>query len=676
MNSTNRTVVFLGVALGSVLLATAVHFISRPPAVEGYSEVGQDFFPDFKDPLKATELSVVKYDADAKESQSFSVRKNDAGLWTIPSHHDYPAEAAERLARTAASMIGIRKVAIRSRSKDDWARYGVADPSEEVAATVAASTDEGAAADPRGTRLTLKDGSGNSLVDLIVGPAVEGQDQQYYVRQPEKNTVFIAKLNVDLSTKFADWIEPDLLKVNQPDVNNVVVNRYSVDEQQGEIVPGEVLTFSKERNATKWNLDGLNTETEQVKESAITDLVRNLDQLKIVGVRPKPAGLNADLTVSSEVAQNPLMRQVLQADMARQGFFIARGPDNTVKLVSNEGELVAGTSNGVRYTLYFGEIARGSASDIETGLTSTPEGEEKKADDAAKETAPDADAPPKTDDAEAEKGPRRYLLVKVDYDEALLGGKPEAPVAPEKPAILNDAAAPGDAAGTEKAAESVPADAPAPDAAKPVEATPETPPDTPVPDAAPTAPPTETPAPGSCDEPAAAAPAQTDAATPAPQEPATVAAEPPATTPAPAAAPPAEGQPTDAAATPAAETAPAADPAAPTQPPADPKAEAQKQYDQAIAEYEAAKAGHESAVKAWEDRVKEGKKRVKELSTRFSGWYYVITAESFEKFQLSRDGAVEPKSATPAPGAEGGAGLPGGLPPGLSIPGFPGAPGN
>jgi len=81
-------------------------------------------------------------------------------------------------------------------------------------------------------------------------------------------------------------------------------------------------------------------------------------------------------------------------------------------------------------------------------------------------------------------------------------------------------------------------------------------------------------------------------------------------------------------------------------------------------------------VKAWEDRVKEGKKRVKELSTRFSGWYYVITAESFEKFQLSREGSVEPKTATPAPGADGGAGLPGGLPPGLSIPGLPGAPGN
>jgi hypothetical protein len=51
-------------------------------------------FSEFKDPLKATSLSVIKYDADAKEPLNFSVKQNDKGLWVIPSHHDYPAEAA------------------------------------------------------------------------------------------------------------------------------------------------------------------------------------------------------------------------------------------------------------------------------------------------------------------------------------------------------------------------------------------------------------------------------------------------------------------------------------------------------------------------------------------------------------------------------------------------------
>jgi len=399
MNTFSRTMIFVAVAAGAVLLATAVHFASRPSSIDGVSDVGQLFFPEFQDPLKATELSVVKFDTEEKAPQSFSVKKNDAGKWVIPSHHDYPAEAAERLARTAASMIGIKKVAVTSRNKDDWDRYGVEDPSSDTMAPA------GKEEPIHGTRLTLKDSSGNALVDLIVGKAVEGREKHFYVRQPEKNNTFIAKLDVELSTKFADWIEPDLLKVSQNDVRHVLVDRYSVDENEGTIVQGEQIEFNKNATTSKWTLTGLDEANEKVKDSAINDLVRNLDQLKIVGVREKPAGLNADLTVSDEVAQNPLLRQVLQADMAQKGFFVARGPDKKIRLVSNEGELIAGTGTGVRYTLYFGEIARGSAKDIETGLNEKADAEKPAEGDASKEgeAAKEGDAAKKEEKPEAKK---------------------------------------------------------------------------------------------------------------------------------------------------------------------------------------------------------------------------------------------------------------------------------
>lgn len=696
MNTFSRTMIFVAVAAGAILLATAVHFANRPSSIDGVSDVGQQFFPEFQDPLKATELSVVKFDTEEKAPQSFSVKKNDAGKWVIPSHHDYPAEAAERLARTAASMIGIKKVAVTSRNKDDWDRYGVEDPSSDTMAPA------GKEEPIHGTRLTLKDSSGNALVDLIVGKAVEGREKHFYVRQPEKNNTFIAKLDVELSTKFADWIEPDLLKVSQNDVRHVLVDRYSVDENEGTIVQGEQIEFNKDATTSKWTLTGLDEATEKVKDSAINDIVRNLDQLKIVGVREKPAGLNADLTVSDEVAQNPLLRQVLQADMAQKGFFVARGPDKKIRLVSNEGELIAGTGTGVRYTLYFGEIARGSAKDIETGLNekadaekpaegdASKEGEAAKVGDTAKkEEKPEAPKPPGE-----ESGPRRYLLVRVDYDESLLGPKPEEPKAPEKPAILNDAPAadPNAAKPAENpapGAEAVVPDAPKPEDTKPEEPKPAEPKTDDVPAVEPKT--AETPdAPkadqGSCDEQPAAAvePAQepVPATTTPAQDPAPV-AEPAVTAPEvtsaqDAAAPlaPAATE-TPAAVTPAPQegTAPAADAAkpagqdaAPQQPPVDPRAEAEKQYKQALGEYEAAKAAHKDAVKEWEDRAKDGKKRAKDLSDRFSAWYYVISAESFEKFQLSRAASVEPKdaAANPEPGA-----------PPFSIPGLtPPIPGN
>jgi hypothetical protein len=379
MNTTNRTFVFVAVAAFALLSAFGVKYINRPVPNADFADVGQEFFPEFTDPLKATSLSVAKYDPDAKEALTFSVRQNDQGLWVIPSHHDYPAEAAERLARTAASFIGAKKMALQSRSKDDWGRYGVANPDDDVA--VDPDAKEGDKDESRGTHVTLRDAGGNPLVDLIIGKAVEGRTQNFYVRQPEKNNIYIAEVNADLSAKFSDWIEPDLLKLNQNDITQVVVDKYSIDEEQGSILKDETLEFDKDATSNKWTVAGLNPEAESVIEAPINDLTKNLDQLKIVGVRPKPEGLNADLTVDTEVVNNPVVMQILQADMQRQGFFIARGENGQKKLVSNEGELVAGTKNGVRYTLYFGEVARGTAKDIETGLNETPA-----ADDAAKLT--------------------------------------------------------------------------------------------------------------------------------------------------------------------------------------------------------------------------------------------------------------------------------------------------
>ena len=682
MNATSRTMVFVGVAAVAALAAVGVRFANQPAAVEGFSDVGQAFFADFNDPMKAMELSVVKYDAETREPLSFSVKQNDKGFWVIPSHHDYPAEAAERLAKTAASLIGIKKVALQSRSKDDWARYGVEDAGAEVAAAAPEADDK--KEETRGTRITLRDNSSNALVDLIVGKAVEGREKHFYVRQPDKNPVFIAKLDADLSAKFSDWIEPDLLKLNQNDIVKVTVDQYSVDEEQGAILQGEVFDFQKDKTTSKWDMKGLNPDIESLKEAAVTDITKNLDQLKIVGVRPKPEGLNADLTVSPEVSQNPLLVQVLQSDMQRQGFYIARGENKKVKLVSNEGELLAGTNNGVRYTLYFGEIARGTAKDIETGLNdkkpaegeAKTEGGEAKADgEKAAESAEAAASKPE----DSESGPRRYLLVKVDYDESLLGPKPTEPVAPEKPAILNEEVAPAPAEDkkSDAPADAPKADAPPADAAKDAPAAEEKPAadagpkeGSPAPEKAAEAAPEKPVDPGSCDEPTATEPATST-------EPATVAepaaAEPAA--PAQEAAPAAEAKPAEpVAAAPAQEGQPApADgetpaAAAPAQPPVDPKAEAQKQYDQAMGEYEAAQAGFAGALKAWESKAKEGKKKTDELSSRFGAWYYVISAESFEKFKLTRDAVVGPKEE---PKPADGAAVPGlGGPPSFDLPGL------
>ncbi len=659
MNPTPRTFVFVATAVASSLVAAWAWYGSIPGDIEGFAEVGEPFFPKFDNPLQATSLTVVDFEKDSKEVQEFSVRQNDDKLWVIPSHYDYPAEANERLARTATSLIGVKKVAVQSRSKDDWKRFGVVEPDVTGAAM----------AEERGTRISLRDSSGNALVDLIVGNKVPERDGFYYVREPEKTTTYVAELEVDLSAKFSDWIEPDLLKVNQNDFVEIIVDKYSIDEQRGVIVPGETLQFAKEdlKSTGKWQLKDLQ-EDEQLDESPVRAIATNLDQLKIVGVRKKPEGLSDDFRV------NPLVRQMLEAEMQRQGFFIAADREGNEKLYSNEGELIAGVGSGLQYTLYFGEIARGTGKDIETGLTANDANADAD-DEAGDETGDAADDTP-TDSDDEESGPRRYLLIKAEFNEELLGQKPQPPVKPDRPAILDEPAEPeqkpakvgqeqadGDkpdgsieetaepADDDDRANQDAADDDADDDAGDEADCNPFAQPqeDTAVDEADESADiaaepvqesePTDEPAgdePAPADEPATQEPTTDEPATdePATDEPATVepATEEPATE-EPATEEPATDEPaTDEPATDEPDVQPA--------PPVDPKQAAQQAYDQAMAEYEVANNAYESDLKAYNKKVEDGRKKSEELARRFAGWYYVITADSFEKFRVSRTDVV------------------------------------
>lgn len=674
MNPLSRTLAYAGTAGLTALLAFAAWSFSQPSSVEGFAEVGQPFFPDFDDATTATALTVVDYDSDEKDVQEFSVKQNDDGLWVIPSHHNYPAEAEDRLAKTATSLLGVEKTAVQSRNKDDWKLYGVVDPAAKGTET----------AEERGTRLTLSDGSDNALVDLIIGNPVEGRDGNYYVREPEKNTTYIAKLDVDLSAKFSDWIEPDLLKINSTDLVKIVLDNYSVDEQRGVIEKKELLEFSKAdlKTSGDWTLAELNEDAEELDKSPVTSIASNLDQLKIVGVRPKPEGLDDNLRI------NPAVKQILQMQMQAQGYFIGGDKDGRERLYANEGELIAGASNGVEYTLYFGEIARGTGKDIEVGLSKEEAANDEKKDADESESEDDADTAD-ADSSDEEDGPRRYLMVKAAFNESLLGPKPVAPTEPVKPAILEEETKPEDKEGAKAEAkdaakkeepkkEEAPEEKPTEEKEAPQEEATES---------------EESDADDSCgfedepeeqpseEEPAADEPAADEPAPEAEKEKADDKPEPAAETKKEEAA--AEKKPDEKAPSdekksddskadkpddkktePAAKAdkedvkpeskkadteAPAAksdkEEAEPEVPEKDPKQIAQEAYDVAKTKYDADKRKFDTDLKAYEDKVKQGKEKAEELSRRFSGWYYVISSDSFEKFRITRNDVVSKKEA-------------------------------
>ncbi|MCA9016976.1 MAG: DUF4340 domain-containing protein, partial [Planctomycetaceae bacterium] len=253
MNETTRTLTFAGIAVAALIAAFVTVRTSQPTALTGYENVGEEFYPDFTDPTQAKSLRVVSYNEDSATLKVFNVEFKD-GVWKIPSHHDYPADAEDELAETAASLVGVVRGALESRRKSDHERFGVIDPLDESNTNLKG----------RGQRLTLSKEGGAPLVDFIVGKQVPDEPNEYFVRKVDEDSVYRTKLNVDLSSNFSDWIEPDLLKVDRDRLVEIIVNKYSIDERQRRIVNRELATLTRKNSTAPWELEGLNKETEKL----------------------------------------------------------------------------------------------------------------------------------------------------------------------------------------------------------------------------------------------------------------------------------------------------------------------------------------------------------------------------------------------------------------------------
>lgn len=378
----NRTTLLsVAIALGSLVAALVMRPVEIPPAV--YEDTGAPLFPKFTDPSQAASLEVIDYDDKAARATSFKVELKD-GRWVIPSHNDYPADGAERMGKAAASFIETKRDLLQSDRTEDHAAFEVEDPQSP--------SPKGA-----GQHIIIRDASGTVLVDAIVGKKPENKEGFRFVRLPAENgkRVYVSKLEVDISTNFTDWIEKDLLKIEQDSVVSFINDSYKVDEVQGKVVNRDVLALKKEPDPSKpddpnglWAItEGAAIAGKEVDPFKVRQVLGAIDRLQIAGVRPRP---------------EPLTFEALRA----KGFFVT--PDGR-RLFGNEGEVKAICNDGVVYTLYFGEIT------LDSGLALTSGAPEDKPADKPEDKPAD------------EKTANRYMFVNVEYDpnsdaEAAAGG--------------------------------------------------------------------------------------------------------------------------------------------------------------------------------------------------------------------------------------------------------------
>lgn len=344
MTETRRTIYYAGVAL--LLAGVAFAMAPRQKMPQAFFDQGQQFFPDFTDPNSARSLEVVDWDEATGQAVPFKVTFEN-GRWTIPSHHGYPADGKDRLAKTAAGLIGLTKDDFRTDNAADHEACGVIDPLDNTVQSLKG----------RGRRVTIKGDNGVVLADLIIGKGSEGREDFRLVRVPGQKRVYGTKINVDISTKFKDWIDPDLTMIEKDEIDRVELRDYSIDEQSGRLDQRDNVVLN--RDGENWKMAGLPA-GKDVDNYKLNNLVQAVDQLSIEGVRPKPDGLTASLQRASGGIS------ITQSDMESlqsHGYYFSRDG----RLVSNEGELQVHTKDGVMYTLRFGEVAFGQGTALSAG---------------------------------------------------------------------------------------------------------------------------------------------------------------------------------------------------------------------------------------------------------------------------------------------------------------------
>lgn len=571
-----QTLKFLLGATACLALSAAFEYSNRPAEINEFGRVGEEFYPEFTDPTLAASLEVFVFDKDNVVVRDFHVKQAENGRWVIPSHHGYPADAENQLAQTASSVIGIRRGAMVTRWEADHARFGVVNPKQQ---SLNVEEVEGV-----GSRIILRTKNDSVLADYIIGEKVDGESGQFYVRHPEEDEVYIASLDIDLSTKFTDWIETDLLDVFSSDFVEVRIHDYSFDELKGSITASEVSTLNRESSADPWTLEGLDAAAEEVDKDAIRETINALADLSIVGVRPRQNGLTSDLKLDRTVLNSQNQVDRLQSDLLTRGFLLQQDEESgDLKLIAREGELHAATDDGLVYRLHFGRAFAGSEEELEIGFTSNDDngpsdGSQDRSSDSSAAAVDDASASAadsseveqdsaesestdaatdgsseSTSDESSDSRPGRYVFVSVDFDESYLGEAPVRPTEPEKPAEL---AAENDAA----------------------EAKPEA---------------------GNADE-----SSDSDA-----------------------------GQSSD-------ESAEPSDGESDSD---DPLNEIRKTYEDAVHKYEQDLKDYEKDLEDREKKIADGKRKAEQLNRRFAEWYYVIPGDDFEKVRVSRADIVKLK---------------------------------
>jgi hypothetical protein len=258
----------------------------------------------------------------------------------------------------------------------------------------------------------------NTSRDFIFGKEIKDGGGRRYVRVPGQKQTLVIKAKPDISVKFEDWVETDLLRWAGRPSRKVAIDKYSLRREQGGSRTAHTYLLAQDDSNAPWKLSGQddkedsNTETiDDGQHADEAEARRRARQAARGGEGEEPGRARQDAP--------PGLIRVAQS-MIQHGFFIMQRRQPAM-VVSNEARCPSLRGRrGLHAALRRG--AGGHGEEISAGATE-PKPKDKKDE--------------KKDD---KKGgtENRYLFVGVSFDESLLPALPPEP----KPYVADPAKKP------------------------------------------------------------------------------------------------------------------------------------------------------------------------------------------------------------------------------------------
>jgi len=193
-----RNLAGLAVVAAVVVIGAIVAVEQREPE-RSDRLVQKTLFPDLMDRVnEVAEITVTH------AGESYVIAPVD-GVWALPGKGGYPVRY-EKVKQTVLALAEAETVEAKTDDPARFAALGLGDPDS---------------ADSESTLIELADADGNAVAAIVLGDSREGVAGFRYVRRPDENQTWLARLETDAGGTPLDWIERTVIEIGRDRIARV-----------------------------------------------------------------------------------------------------------------------------------------------------------------------------------------------------------------------------------------------------------------------------------------------------------------------------------------------------------------------------------------------------------------------------------------------------------------------